>query len=35
MTAFVLDTKLHADTLEITTLPLCLVRLKNDRRFPG
>jgi diadenosine tetraphosphate (Ap4A) HIT family hydrolase len=34
MTAFVLDTKLHADTVEITTLPLCLVRLMNDRRFP-
>jgi diadenosine tetraphosphate (Ap4A) HIT family hydrolase len=34
MTAFVLDTKLDADTIEITTLPLCLVRLMNDRRFP-
>jgi diadenosine tetraphosphate (Ap4A) HIT family hydrolase len=34
MTGFVLDTKLDADTIEITTLPLCLVRLMNDRRFP-
>ena len=34
MTAFVLDARLHADTIEITTLPLCLVRLMNDRRFP-
>ena len=34
MTAFVLDPKLQADTIEITTLPLCLVRLMNDRRFP-
>jgi diadenosine tetraphosphate (Ap4A) HIT family hydrolase len=34
MTRFVLDTKLHADSIEITTLPLCLVRLMNDRRFP-
>ncbi|MEO5821164.1 MAG: HIT family protein [Vicinamibacteraceae bacterium] len=34
MTDFVLDTKLHADTIEITRLPLCLVRLMNDRRFP-
>jgi diadenosine tetraphosphate (Ap4A) HIT family hydrolase len=34
MTPFVLDTKLRADTIEITALPLCLVRLMNDRRFP-
>jgi diadenosine tetraphosphate (Ap4A) HIT family hydrolase len=34
MSGFVLDTKLHADTIEITALPLCLVRLMNDRRFP-
>ena len=34
MTAFVLDAKLHADSIEITSLPLCLVRLMNDRRFP-
>jgi diadenosine tetraphosphate (Ap4A) HIT family hydrolase len=34
MTAFVLDARLDADTIEITTLPLCLVRLMNDRRFP-
>lgn len=34
MTAFVLDARLHADTIEIATLPLCLVRLMNDRRFP-
>ena len=34
MTTFVLDTKLEKDTIEITALPLCLVRLMNDRRFP-
>lgn len=34
MTAFVLDERLDADTIEITALPLCLVRLMNDRRFP-
>ena len=34
MTAFVLDQKLQADTIEIAALPLCLVRLMNDRRFP-
>lgn len=34
MTDFVLDTKLRSDTIEIATLPLCLVRLMNDRRFP-
>jgi diadenosine tetraphosphate (Ap4A) HIT family hydrolase len=34
MTAFVLNPKLDADTIEITTLPLCVVRLMNDRRFP-
>jgi diadenosine tetraphosphate (Ap4A) HIT family hydrolase len=34
MTAFALDPKLDADTLELVTLPLCLARLMNDRRFP-
>jgi diadenosine tetraphosphate (Ap4A) HIT family hydrolase len=34
MNGFVLDTKLHTDTIELTALPLCLVRLMNDRRFP-
>jgi diadenosine tetraphosphate (Ap4A) HIT family hydrolase len=34
MTTFVLNRKLEADTLEITTLPLCVARLMNDRRFP-
>ena len=34
MTDFVLHTKLHGDSIEIATLPLCLVRLMNDRRFP-
>jgi diadenosine tetraphosphate (Ap4A) HIT family hydrolase len=34
MNGFVLDPRLHADTIEITTLPLCLARLMNDRRFP-
>lgn len=34
MTCFALDPKLEADTLEITTLPLCVARLMNDRRFP-
>ena len=34
MTAFALDAKLGADTIEIATLPLCVVRLMNDRRFP-
>ena len=34
MTGFVLDAKLQADTIDVTTLPLCLVRLMNDRRFP-
>ena len=34
MTAFVLDAKLQADTIDVTTLPLCVVRLMNDRRFP-
>jgi diadenosine tetraphosphate (Ap4A) HIT family hydrolase len=34
MTDFVLDTKLHGDSIELTRLPLCLVRLMNDRRFP-
>ena len=34
MTAFALHPKLDADTLEVTTLDLSLVRLMNDRRFP-
>ena len=34
MTAFVLDATLEKDTIEITALPLCHVRLMNDRRFP-
>jgi diadenosine tetraphosphate (Ap4A) HIT family hydrolase len=34
MSTFVLDTKLNVDTIEITALPLCQVRLMNDRRFP-
>ena len=35
MTGFVLDAKLEADTIDvITALPLCVVRLMNDRRFP-
>ena len=31
---FVLDATLEADTIGVTTLPLCVVRLMNDRRFP-
>jgi diadenosine tetraphosphate (Ap4A) HIT family hydrolase len=34
MTAFVLDARLEADTIAVATLPLCHVRLMNDRRFP-
>jgi diadenosine tetraphosphate (Ap4A) HIT family hydrolase len=34
MTGFVLDAKLEADTIDVTALPLCVVRLMNDRRFP-
>jgi diadenosine tetraphosphate (Ap4A) HIT family hydrolase len=34
MSAFALDPRLEADTIEIVTLPLCLARLMNDRRFP-
>ena len=34
MTKFALDPRLAADTLEVAALPLCLVRLMNDRRFP-
>ena len=34
MTAFVLDPQLDADSIEIATLALCMVRLMNDRRFP-
>jgi diadenosine tetraphosphate (Ap4A) HIT family hydrolase len=34
MTAFALDPRLDADTFEVTTLGLSLVRLMNDRRFP-
>jgi diadenosine tetraphosphate (Ap4A) HIT family hydrolase len=31
---FALDPRLAADTLEIAALPLCHVRLMDDRRFP-
>jgi diadenosine tetraphosphate (Ap4A) HIT family hydrolase len=31
---FVLDPRLAADTVGVATLPLCAVRLMNDRRFP-
>jgi diadenosine tetraphosphate (Ap4A) HIT family hydrolase len=34
VTGFVLDATLAKDTLAITALPLCQVRLMNDRRFP-
>lgn len=34
MTAFVLDPRLAADTVPVTTLALCEVRLLDDRRFP-
>jgi diadenosine tetraphosphate (Ap4A) HIT family hydrolase len=34
VTAFALDPRLAADTLEIATWPLSVVRLMNDRRFP-
>ena len=34
MTAFALDPRLEADTLEIAAFPLAAVRLMNDRRFP-
>jgi diadenosine tetraphosphate (Ap4A) HIT family hydrolase len=34
MTKFALDPRLEASTLEVSALPLCLVRLMNDRRFP-
>jgi diadenosine tetraphosphate (Ap4A) HIT family hydrolase len=33
-TAFVLDARLAADTVAVTALPLCAVRLMNDRRYP-
>jgi diadenosine tetraphosphate (Ap4A) HIT family hydrolase len=32
--AFVLDARLAADTVAIAALPLCAVRLMNDRRYP-
>lgn len=34
MTAFALDPRLAADTVAVATLPLCEVRLLDDRRFP-
>ena len=34
MSAFALDPRLAADTVPVTTLPLCEVRLLDDRRFP-
>ena len=33
-TDFALHPKLEADTLQVLDLPLCRVRLMNDRRFP-
>ena len=34
MTAFALDPRLAADTVDLAILPLCQVRLMDDRRFP-
>lgn len=34
MTAFALDARLAADTVPVTDLTLCEVRLLDDRRFP-
>jgi diadenosine tetraphosphate (Ap4A) HIT family hydrolase len=34
VSAFALDPRLEADTLEIAVFPLAVVRLMNDRRFP-
>jgi diadenosine tetraphosphate (Ap4A) HIT family hydrolase len=34
VTAFALDARLAADTVPVATLPLCAVRLLDDRRFP-
>ena len=34
MTGFALDPRLESDTVEVTRLPLSVVRLMNDRRFP-
>ena len=34
MTGFALDPRLAADTVAVATLPLCEVRLLDDRRFP-
>jgi diadenosine tetraphosphate (Ap4A) HIT family hydrolase len=34
VTTFALDPRLEADTLEVAALPLSVVRLMNDRRFP-
>ena len=33
-TTVVLDPRLAADTVAVAALPLCAVRLMNDRRFP-
>jgi diadenosine tetraphosphate (Ap4A) HIT family hydrolase len=33
-TGFVLDPRLAADTAAVAALPLCAVRLMNDRRYP-
>jgi diadenosine tetraphosphate (Ap4A) HIT family hydrolase len=33
-TGFALDPRLAADTVAVAALPLCAVRLMNDRRFP-
>jgi diadenosine tetraphosphate (Ap4A) HIT family hydrolase len=32
--AFALDPRLAADTVAVAALPLCAVRLMNDRRYP-
>jgi diadenosine tetraphosphate (Ap4A) HIT family hydrolase len=34
VTDFALDARLDGDSIEITRLPLCLVRLMDDGRFP-
>jgi diadenosine tetraphosphate (Ap4A) HIT family hydrolase len=34
MASFILDRRLEGDSLPITELGLCTVRLRNDKRFP-
>ncbi len=34
LAGFVLDTRLAKDTLDVTDLPLCTVRLMDNKRFP-